>query len=160
MDLIYFLVVLSITIYLMKYGLPREINNYLLRYRYYYWFHALASAMNTRIQNKIIDYICNNWVKDIAKVIRHPGYLDISYVEEGQTKRVFVPLKPEQCFPAMQCEVNIIYDEAHGQQLKQDNDIPIMITAKDLNAKHIQVSNNFNQEERIYKGEEKVEYFC
>ena len=91
--------------------------------------------------------------------MRHPGYLHISYLEEGEHKCLYIPLRSENAFIAMQCEVNIIYDKAHGSELKQDTDIPIMVTPKDLGAKHVQVYNTFTCEERLYKGNDNIEYF-
>jgi len=141
------------------FGLYKPIHNKLIGNKYYYYVSTVINTLIKQCKVCLRKYIIENYINDSFKLVRHPGYIHISYIEDGEDKCLYIPLRSENAFMAMQCEANIIYDKAHGAELKQDTDIPIMVTPHDLGAKHVQVYNTFTSEERIYKGDDNIEYF-
>lgn len=143
--------------YMLK--LHERVHTQLINNKYYYYLFTIIHTLIKQCKVWLRNYIIDNYVNESFKLVRHPGYLHISYIEDGIEKYLYIPLRSENALLAMQCEVNIIYDKVHGEELKQDTDIPIMVTPKDLGAKHVQVYNTFTCEERIYKNYENIEYF-
>ena len=89
---------------------------------------------------------------------RHPNYLELSYNENGEDKQILIPLRKEQIYTAMQCEVDIVYRDDRTIRLKQDTAIPIMITAYDIGAKCIKIFNKFNYQYREFFANQPIEY--
>lgn len=124
-------------------------------------FYIITSykAFRSWAFNKIKSFIREQYKDEFCIIERHAGYLYIEYTEDHRKKSVYIPLRAEQSFMSMQCEVTAIYDNSIGKTIKQDTDIPLMVTAQDLGAKKVQILNVFNGTERIYKGNQKLEYF-
>lgn len=153
------LLLLLVTGSIFTFVLYKYKHNKLIGNKYYYYVSAVINTLIKQCKIRFRNYIVENYINESFKLVRHPGYIHISYIEDGEDKCLYIPLRSENAFMAMQCEANIIYDKAHGAELKQDTDIPIMVTPHDLGAKHVQVYNTFTSEERIYKGDDNIEYF-
>ena len=91
---------------------------------------------------------------------RHHNHIRVVYTDNyGEKRYIFVPLDLTMELEASQCEVIAHIDKTGAIPLKQEDDIPILVTANHLNAKYISVRNTHTQEEKLFKGNEKVEYF-
>lgn len=136
------------------------IHNYMMNYKYYYYISLGIHAFFNRIKVRTIKYIADNYLEAPFEIRRHQKYIEFIYVEDGVKKELYFPVNEVQSYLASQCTVTIIYDEKCGKNFHQDADIPVLVTANDLGAKHVQVLNNLTCEERIYEGNDKIEYFA
>lgn len=125
---------------------------FLYRYVLYYSLKGLYIYLRSNIRKKI------NSQKPIT-MNRHQGYLQITYKDHNDTKSIYVPVRHDIALESSQCEVIAHISKDLAIPLVQENDVPIFVTAEDLGAKYISVRNIYTQEERLFKGNENVEFF-
>jgi hypothetical protein len=92
---------------------------------------------------------------------KHNNYISFSYLDPDDNKRrkLFIPLEVSNTLEMNECEVYIFYKDGETEKLKQDPEIPILVTADDIDADYIEVKNKFNGETRKYRGNDKVVCF-
>jgi hypothetical protein len=118
--------------------------------------------------------------KDLHKNIRtyenvvekFDNYMTISYFDSDDNKmrKVYLPLQMDNVLAMNECKIEAFYSDDNEEinqkrggekiiTIKQDPEIPVMVTAGNMGANYILVHNLFNGEEKIFRGDQKVECF-
>lgn len=138
----------------------RRIYNFLnLAYRY------IIFRFNELINKKyILTAVTDSNIKNTNVVEKFDNYMTVSYFDkdDGKIRKVFLPLRMDNVLSMNECKIEAFYSDEKGERIvtiKQDPEIPVLVTASSMGAKYILVHNVFNGEEKIFKDEEKVECF-
>ena len=89
---------------------------------------------------------------------RKDGHIQITYTAGG-IKHILVPLSYDMSLEASQCLVESHFEDGTVKELFHEHDVPILITANNIGAKHIIVRNVYTEEERTFTGDEVIEFF-
>lgn len=102
----------------------------------------------------------------LGKIQKYSNHCKITYYDNDDHKKrkLFIPLRADNLLAMNECTVEAFsYDEQNNPKkvltLKQDPEIPILVSARCLDVDYIAVTNNFNGEQKIFRGEEQVVCF-
>lgn len=119
-------------------------------------FREIRNNMKKRMHVSLTHY---------SVVEKFGNYMSISYYDSDDDKmrKVYLPLRMDNVLAMNECKIEAFIrkndEEDTVISIKQDPEIPILVTAASLGAEYILVHNLFNGEEKHFRGEEKVECF-
>lgn len=155
---------LSVLIFLLSTAYSISSHPYVrLLYKYIIFrFHDIRNNIRKKMHVSLKHY---------SVVEKFDNYMTITYYDQDDDKmrKVFLPLRMDNVLAVNECKVEafICNRSDNGSNssdhkvvtIVQDPEIPILVTASNLGAEYILVHNNFNGEEKHFKGEEPVECF-
>ena len=90
-----------------------------------------------------------------TSISKYRKYMVIRYYDEGRLREVYVPRNLSNSLTASQCAVTFCDGNKH---IVQDMQIPILVTARDLDTGAVCVKNVESGNESIFRKDEKVIY--
>jgi hypothetical protein len=127
----------------------------------YYWVYIRAGILGSYVyyRKQFHSYLREQFKEDSFTIERKDNYCILKYLEDGETKELYIPLDISQNMAASQSIIEVIVDKDHKYEICQDPEMPILVTANDLGANSIVVTNNFTGEVHAFHDNDKVHFY-